>query len=96
MSKGIRAVAVFAAGWFGVVGIGAGGCTGDERGGSMSGNTKDRSTKDGSHADGGMNTPPVRLLAPLSGSINDSLRPLFRWSGDEGTVEVCRDRPAAT
>ena len=92
MSKGVRGVAVFAAGWFGVVGMGAGGCTGDERGGSMSGNTKDRSTKDGSHADGGMNAPPVRLLAPLSGSINDSMRPLFRWSGGEGTVEVCRDR----
>lgn len=95
MSKGIRAVAVFAAGWFGAVGMGAGGCAGDERGGSMSGGGEDRSTKDGYPADAGMPTPPVRLLAPLSGSINGSLRPLFRWSGSEGTVEVCGDRPCS-
>ncbi len=36
--------------------------------------------------------PPIRLLAPLSGSIDDSLRPDFRWAGGAGTVNVCRDR----
>ncbi len=44
-------------------------------------------------ATAGRSPPPIRLLAPLSGSIDDSLRPDFRWAGGPGTVDVCRDRP---
>ena len=97
MSKGMRAVGVFVAGWFGVVGMGAGGCAGEERGGGLmsSGDTKHRPPKDNPPDNGGTKPPPDRLLAPLSGSIDDSLRPLFRWSGSEGTVEVCRDCPCS-
>jgi hypothetical protein len=39
--------------------------------------------------------PPLRLLAPLSTSTVTSRRPTFRWEGNVGTLQLCRDRACA-
>jgi len=63
------------------------------------------STGPGSHPDAGGGTPPPqvaapRLVAPLSGSLTATNRPLFRWqpaAGADGTlVEICADRACQT
>ncbi len=50
--------------------------------------------------DGACLATAVRSIAPLSGLVLNSRRPLFRWShasGVEGVqIEICADRPCAT
>jgi FG-GAP-like repeat len=72
------------------------GCGGDPAGGSsqevVAFAAERPGDADDGHGEHGRKPPRMRLLAPLSGSIDDSVRPVFKWTGGPGTVQVCRDR----
>lgn len=48
-------------------------------------------------ANGGGETGAARSVAPLSGSLAGSTRPIFRWTGPPvAAIEICADRACAT